>query len=369
MSERAGADTAPLPPSWGGGWRRVLFPSLWLFYLAQTAGGVATHSSGLAAAAGYGLIALFIVGYLTAMALLPAPGPRFFAVYGALYAIMAAETLFAHEDASVMAVFIAVLTVGARRRWAAPVLAGLTLAVIFGPALIPAWDTGPDLGDGAALILVTLAMWGFFGLLHANLALAQARAEVARLAAENERSRIARDLHDLLGHSLTTITVKAGLARRLAGVDPDAATQQIGEVEALARSTLADVRAAVSGYRDVSLAGELASARAVLDAAGIAADLPGAVDAVDPRWTELFGWVLREGVTNAVRHSRAARVSVALGPTWIEVEDNGRGAAVEGAPAGSGLRGLRERIADAGGTLTTGAGPAGGWRLRAEMPA
>ena len=91
---------------------------------------------------------------------------------------------------------------------------------------------------------------------------------MARLAAENERSRIARDLHDLLGHSLTTITVKAGLANRLAGRDPDRAAKEIGEVEQLTRSALADVRAAVDGYRDVTLAGELASAQEVLRAAG-----------------------------------------------------------------------------------------------------
>ena len=84
-----------------------------------------------------------------------------------------------------------------------------------------------------------------------------------------------------------------------------------------------------------------------LDAAGVAADLPGAVDAVDPRYSELFGWVLREGVTNAVRHARAARVSVALGESWIEVEDNGRGAAPDASGDGSGLRGLTERVADA----------------------
>ena len=96
------------------------------------------------------------------------------------------------------------------------------------------------------LPLVSLAMFGFFTILKANRELSEARAEVARLAAENERSRIARDLHDLLGHSLTTITVKAGLARPPRRARPRAGGAEIGEVEQLSRSALADVRAAVT---------------------------------------------------------------------------------------------------------------------------
>ena len=117
----------------------------------------------------------------------------------------------------------------------------------------------PDWNMLITLPLVSLAMFGFFTIIKANRELSEARAEVARLAAENERTRIARDLHDLLGHSLTTITVKAGLAHRLARPGPGARREEIGEVEQLSRSALADVRAAVAGYREVTLAGELAT--------------------------------------------------------------------------------------------------------------
>src|SRR5581483_3038306 len=105
-----------------------------------------------------------------------------------------------------------------------------------------------------------------------------------------------------------------------------------------------DVRAAVAGHREVTLAGELATAREVLRAAGITAEIPGSVDAVDPALSELFGWVVREGVTNVVRHSRAPVCTITLGPRWIEIVDNGKG----GFPgAGNGLGGLRERLQNA----------------------
>jgi two-component system sensor histidine kinase DesK len=214
--------------------------------------------------------------------------------------------------------------------------------------------------------MVALAMWGFFGLIRTNQALADARAEVARLAAENERTRIARDLHDLLGHSLTTITVKAGLARRLAEKhDNERAAVEIAEVEKLSRSSLADVRSAVAGHRDVTLVGELATAREVLRAAGVVAELPGSVEIVDPALSELFGWVVREGVTNVVRHARAAHCTIRVDRDWIEISDDGRGGI---AGAGNGLTGLRERVEAAGGTVQIGGQTYSGWRLRVDVP-
>jgi two-component system sensor histidine kinase DesK len=137
----------------------------------------------------------------------------------------------------------------------------------------------------------------------------------------------------------------------------------MAEVEQLSRSSLADVRAAISGYRDVTLLGELASAREVLRAAGVQAELPGAVDIVDPSLHELFGWVIREGVTNVVRHARASRCTISVGPNWITIEDNGRGGI---AGVGNGLTGLRERVEAAGGALVT-SGRIDGWRLRVDI--
>jgi two-component system sensor histidine kinase DesK len=362
------ADWEDTRRQWAGGWRRLIFPGVFLLYLGQTAAGVSHRSSGLAAVAGYLILGAFCLCYLWA---LPASWggqrARFWMLFGAMVALTALELPFAHQDAFAMVVFIAVLVVGGLRRFAVAAVAALALVVLFLPPAIPSWHAGVDTDAGFSVLMVSLAMFGFFSIVRANRALSEARAEIARLAAENERSRIARDLHDLLGHSLTSITLKAGLAHRLAARDPIRAAEEIADVEELARTSLADVRAAVGGYREVTLAGELATGRQVLRAAGIAADLPPATDVVRPSHHELFGWVVREGLTNTVRHARATRCTVSLGSDWVEIVDDGRGA---GAGAGgNGLSGLRERVHAAGGTVQAGAAAPGGWRLRVDVPA
>jgi len=267
-----------------------------------------------------------------------------------------------------MGVFITILTVARLGTRAMPVVLALALAALLVPPAIPSWhdSLGAAWDDVTPLAIpvVALATFTITRLLSSTQALAEARAELASLAAENERFRIARDLHDLLGHSLTTITVKAGLAARLGEADRARALQEIAEVEALARRALGEVRAAVAGYRQVTLAGELATGRQLLRAAGITADLPRAVDDVDPAHQELFGWVVREGLTNIVRHSRASSCAVRLSATSIEVVDDGVGGT---APPGNGLSGLRERVAAAGGSIEAGPVHPAGWRLRVSL--
>jgi two-component system sensor histidine kinase DesK len=351
----------------GRGWRRWLFPGIWLVYLAQTVDDVGTHSSGADAVIGYAIIVAFALCYLTAISAgWSERMPYFWFCYAAGFALTVAEVFFAHDGAFVFLVYQAVLTVAAFRQYAAPIVAAMALVTLVGPHLAPGDAHGLDYSGALAVVLVGLAMYGFFAIIQSNRDLAAARAEVARLAAENERTRIARDLHDLLGHSLTTITVKAGLARRLAERgEHGRSADEIAEVEQLARRTLGDVRAAVSGHREVTLAGELATAREVLRATGIVAELPGSVDIVDPTRSELFGWVVREAVTNVVRHSRAAHCRIALGREWIEVVDDGRGG--DAAP-GSGLQGLTERVSAAGGRVRVGT-LSPGWRVHVDMAA
>ena len=374
MSDRGGTESITVAPDieeaarlWGGNrWARYLFPGFWLVYLGQPIQSIADHQRGSAAIAGYVLVAAFAVTYLAALPMTRSGcGRPFWWLYGVSIGLAAATCVFAHQDGFVLCVYLAVLTVATRRTFAAPMVLALVACVLVVPALVPSWHAPVQYSNAVVVLLVAVAMWGFFNVVRANMALSAARAEVARLAAENERSRIARDLHDLLGHSLTTITVKAGLARRLAERGDAARSQaEITEVEQLSRRTLGDVRAAVAGHREVTLAGELATAREVLRAAGIAAELPGSVDIVDTALSEPYGWVVREGVTNVVRHSRASHVWITLGPRWVEITDDGKGGI---GAAGNGISGLRERLGAAGGTLLATGGFTG-FRLRAEVP-
>jgi two-component system sensor histidine kinase DesK len=257
-------------------------------------------------------------------------------------------------------------------RYSVPSVLVLVGAVCYLPQYIASWDVnGLQFGVAVPTLLVSLAMFGLRSGFANTAALYQARQEVEHLAAEQERLRIARDLHDLLGHALTTVTVKAELAARLATIDPERAAVEMQEVAELARQGLADVRSTISGYREVSLISELASGREVLAAAGMTPAFPAAVEDVPLHARELFGWAVREGITNAVRHSRAERVEVRLTPTSVEIVDDGRGTAPDIAsigPAGSGLAGLAERAQAVGGSVSAGPRPGGGYELRVELP-
>lgn len=218
----------------------------------------------------------------------------------------------------------------------------------------------------AIVVSISLMMAMFARNLAAMNQLRATQDELARMAAEQERGRVARDIHDILGHSLTVITVKAELAGRLAPIDPDRATREIGEVESLARGALADVRATVAGFRGVSVSGELAAARSALESAGIVADLPVSTEQVPAEYRELAGWIVREGVTNVLRHSDASTCRIRLGARLVEVADDGHGAS-GASSVSTGLSGLRERVEAAGGRLVVGRGDLGGFSLRAEL--
>lgn len=353
------------PPTRLRGWQRVVFPSLFLITLGQTVAGVSTHSDGVAAFAGYLVVVAFCVAYLFCLLRIGHHDRRpFWIGYGVLCALFVIELGLAHQDAVAMLTFVGTLAIAVLWWRAVPIVIALVLLAVYLPAMVASWHSGIDADAGWTLAIVLAAMFAFFNLMRANVELTDARAEIAVLAAEGERQRIARDLHDLLGHSLTTITVKAGLARRLfENGEAERAAVEITEVENLSRQSLVDVRAAVSGYRETTLTGELATARELLRTLEVAVHFPTSIDVVDPRYHELFGWVVREGVTNSVRHAHASTCSITLGRDWIEISDDGVGGALV---SGNGLRGLRERVEAAGGTLT-GGGSARGWTVRATM--
>lgn len=179
-----------------------------------------------------------------------------------------------------------------------------------------------------------------------------------------ERERVARDVHDVLGHSLTALSVKAELAARLIDIDPARAKAELESIQATARQALAEVRATVGGLRAGNLVAELVTLPLVLDDAGIETTVQGTVADTDPRHRALLAWVLRESVTNVVRHARARTVVIELGPHGIAVTDDGQGCA---GAEGNGLRGMRERVAGAGGTLAVSAA-APGTRVEVALP-
>ena len=224
-------------------------------------------------------------------------------------------------------------------------------------------------------------------------ALDKAREELARTAVESERMRFSRDLHDLLGHTLSVVVVKAEAVRRLAPRDIDAALAQASDIETVGRQALTEIREAVTGYREDSLATELDRARSVLEAAGIEPVVRQSGPPLTPRNEVLLGWVVREGTTNTVRHSEATRceieVRAAADRVRLTVTDDGRGPAggragpvaggtpgAVGAPVaygarpvgGTGLTGLGERLAAAGGTLDHGPDGRRGFRVVVELP-
>jgi len=170
-----------------------------------------------------------------------------------------------------------------------------------------------------------------------------------QMALVAERERVARDVHDVLGHSLTVVTVKAELAERLIDIDPERAKAELAEIRSLSREALAEVRATVAGLRVARLGDELDAARVALAGAGIAGEVPADPSIVDPRHRIVVAWVLREAITNVVRHSRALRCEVTLSSDGIVVADDGVGLTREAIEHG--FRGIRERAAAAGGTL------------------
>ncbi|MGD8195898.1 sensor histidine kinase [Herbiconiux sp. P18] len=222
------------------------------------------------------------------------------------------------------------------------------------------------------ILSISLMMSAFARTIAVVNELRATQAELEAVTAERERGRVARDIHDILGHSLTVITVKSELAVRLMDVDPERARSEIEDVEALARGALADVRATVSGVRGTTASGELVAARGALEAAGVEADLPSSTDDVPAVHRELVGWVIREGVTNVVRHAGAARCRIRLTARSVVIDDDGAGpAAANGAGTSSstGLRGLRERVELAGGSLRVGSSELGGFSLAVTLPA
>ncbi|MER7399389.1 sensor histidine kinase [Streptomyces sp. NPDC000151] len=271
-------------------------------------------------------------------------------------------------------------------RWAVPAVTAVIVLIGWRWGNIRVYLAGYAL----PALLGGFAMVGIQQLIRTTNELREAREEVARLAAEEERLRLARDLHDLLGHSLSLITLKSELAGRMLPDRPDDAARQVADIEQVGRQALVDVREAVTGFRRPRLAVELAGARAALRTAGITAEVDPALEefrdrargradgpSPSPDAEGALAWALREAVTNVVRHSGAGRCELLLSEEWeaderrllcLTVLDDGVGPP-RALAHGNGLRGLHERLAPADGRLETGPSPHGnGFALRAYVP-
>ena len=238
----------------------------------------------------------------------------------------------------------------------APRQAARRLAILLALMMVEAWWLGWPVRVWIAPLVVGAAIGGaniHFAEVRrkdANLRVAhQAVEEMARIA---ERERIGRDLHDLLGHTLSVIVLKSELASKLADRDPARAVVEIRDVERISREALTEVRKAVRGYRSEGLLDEVANAERVLVAAGITPEIAVIPANLPPEEDRALAYALREAVTNVVRHADATRCWIRLAEdgerTTLEVRDNGRGGL---APEGSGLSGMRERLRHVAGTL------------------
>lgn len=270
---------------------------------------------------------------------------------------------------SVLDVFAASLLAGFLPRRQAIVAVGalcaslLVFAFVFS---IPWYNWAPAIFFGAMASLGNLFS---AELQRRNQRLLDTQDEVRVLSAVAERERIARDLHDLLGHTLTLVAVKAELADRLADRDPEAARREMRSVAEVARGALSQVRDAVTGMAGLSFAGEVERARSALTAASVDVRVEAAADLDDPPREAVLAMALREAVTNVIRHADAKTCSIALqtrpnGDLELQIADDGRGGAFE---EGSGLRGMRARLVAAGGALKVHASSSGAL-LTATLP-
>jgi two-component system, NarL family, sensor histidine kinase DesK len=374
----------------------VVFTGVWLLYLIGPVADLFSHHySAPYIAVGLTIIAVFSALYLI---LVPNwPAPRRYTLPGlAVLALLAAAACVIYGGTGAVALWIFMGSASGLlvpdRRWAARAVAGcIACYVIFSAT---GHVSGTDfLSNLLPVVFIGFAMIGLRRQFQLTAELTQAREEVAQLAASEERLRLARDMHDLTGQSLSMITLKSELAARLLGRLPESADRdrirdEIEQVAAVSRQTLRDIREALSGYRRPTLAVEIITARAALASAGIDAsddaDLTMLSGTFDPDAEAPLAWCLREAVTNVVRHSGAKNCYISLtrraGTMSLTIRDDGRGhtpsdgcgtqpSAASAVPHSSGLRGMSERLSAVGGTLEVRPDLHPGFCLIATVPA
>ncbi|MEW6975277.1 sensor histidine kinase [Trueperella pyogenes] len=342
---------------------------IWLAFLAFPIVEILrSEGNGLWKALNLGLLGLFAAAYVWGMVFaLTRPIPfsdtlyRTSAILAALTAAIFAVFSYLNPGSLALGIFVvAIVVITLPPRIGYP-LGGLIAAFI---TLRMAWT-----GSSGALFTAIITFSVYIYTLGSSYFTRQGEREncaARREAALDERERVARDVHDVLGHTLTVISLKSELAAKLIDRDPARARTELLAVNELSRQAIGEVRATVAGLTNRSLATELATIRTLTSDVGLNLTITGSADDADPRHRILFGWVAREAMTNVVRHAKARAVRIEIGESWLSVIDDGVG--LGSAAEGNGLRGLRHRVEDVGGKLTISPGPAGqGTKVEVRM--
>jgi two-component system sensor histidine kinase DesK len=373
MSLESEAELRPPDAAYYG--RRYRFSLIWLvFLLIPLQAALASHDHAIAKVAVVASACAFSGVYV--WLIIFRRGRRFkpreaIAIVAVLMSIAATLTVADRPDWAVLFIFVAgaaaSLTIKPITYYGVLIDVGACALCI----LLGGGDAGTVIGYTTSAAGVGMLMLAVSDLRAMNEQLHKARSELAQLAVARERERFARDLHDLLGHSLSVISLKAELAGRLLPERAPEAAAHVAEIEKVARGALTEVREAVSGYRKPTLDGELAGARMALSAAGIRAVFERPNVKLDPEVEAVLAWAVREGATNVLRHSGATTCTVKLVPglqsTELLVIDDGAGKA-DSASGGHGIAGLSERVQRLHGLVEAGVLLEGGFRLRVSVP-
>ncbi|MCX5065619.1 sensor histidine kinase [Micromonospora lupini] len=358
------------------GFLLVAAHTLWLWLLLTPAAAIARGQVHPAAAATVGLV-VFALLYLALVAVPVADlavRPALHHAGLAAFALLAVGLAVAYGGGPEgwLVLFMYVAAAGAvgfvRAAWGFGWVGGSVAAVVaIGVAHgLPAADTAQTALITVLAGTLTLAFSRTARLVEE---LRRTQRELARTAVQQERLRFARDLHDLLGHTLSLVVVKAEVVRRIAPTDPLRAAAEAADIERIGRTALSEVREAVTGYRERSFGRELDSVRTALADVGISVTVRETHHPLGVEADDAFGWALREGVTNVLRHSRASRCEIEVAAdareSVLTIRDDGVG----GRPQpGNGLRGLTERLEQAGGELHVAPVRSGGMLLTARVP-
>jgi two-component system sensor histidine kinase DesK len=379
---RMARDGVPFGPNRHHGWRRyagAAFGMLWLLIpiadLAQS-----DPSPAHVALAAVGSVT-FVGFYLGRAMRWPSSDRETLITVGTMAVVATVLTVFERSTWGLLFVYTAAaggLRLPPNRNFAAVI--GSTVLCVLTMSIAGETDAGTIISISATTLGIGVLFVALGGVIRANIELREARAELAELAVADERLRFARDLHDLLGQSLSLIALKAQLAGRLLPDRPEEASKHITDLQDVSREALREVREAVAGYRSPTLSGELAGARMALEAAGIDARFDNPDVSLPPAVEAVLAWTVREGATNVIRHSGAQHATIRIDPglaaASAEILDDGAGATHSpsgwgtgnGTAEGHGLVGLRERVQGLGGRLDAGPRPEGGFRLSVSVP-